>query len=71
MQGNFFTKNKLLQTGKKNQANIVRIYITGMSNSSFLLLNGSHPERMHKAVFEHTMIPVISSVTTKEVEGGN
>lgn len=42
-----------------------------MSKSSFSLLNGSYPERMHKGVFEHTTIPMIGSVTTEAVKGGN
>lgn len=41
-----------------------------MSKSSFSLLNGSHPERMHKGLFEHTTIPMLSSVTTEAVQRG-
>lgn len=41
-----------------------------MPKSSFSLLNGSHPERMHKGVFEHTTTPMLSSVTTEAVQRG-
>lgn len=39
-----------------------------MSKSSFSLLHGSHPERMHKGPLEHTTIPMLSSVTTQAVQ---